>query len=78
LLVFRFYSVVMEKCVICGKGGKELVVSPDYPEKRICLDCLNGLVFSLNTLEKELKPLYNALDSALDAFNREMSKKSKK
>ncbi len=67
----------MEKCIICGKGGRELVVSPDHPEKRVCLDCLNELVFSLNTLEKELRPIYNALDMALDAFNKEMNKKSR-
>jgi hypothetical protein len=66
------------KCIICGKSGKALAVSPDHPEKRICLDCLNGLVFSLNTLEKELRPLYNALDRALDAFNKEIDKKSEK
>lgn len=66
------------KCIICGKSGKDLVVSPDHPEKQICLDCLNGLVFSLNTLEKELRPLYNALDRALDAFNKEIDKKSEK
>ena len=66
-----------KKCIICERAGRETVVSPDYPEKRICLDCLNGLVFSLNTLEKELEPLYNALEKALDAFNKEVNKKSK-
>lgn len=68
----------MVKCAVCGKSGKELVVNPEHPEKHICLDCLNGLIFNLNTLEKELRPLYDALDKALDAFNREMSKKSEK
>ena len=69
---------MMGRSIICGRSGRELVVSPDYPEKRVCLDCLNGLVFSLNTLEKELTPLYNALEKALDAFNKEIDKKSEK
>lgn len=68
----------MGRCVICGKVAKDLVVNPEHPEKRVCLDCLNGLIFNLNTLEMELRPIYNALDSALEAFDRELEKKEGK
>ncbi|MHB1830172.1 MAG: hypothetical protein ACYCO0_02155 [Candidatus Micrarchaeaceae archaeon] len=53
-----------KNCTICGKSTDKLAVSAAHPEKPICLNCLNGFIVNLNTIEGELKPLSDALNKA--------------
>lgn len=65
----------MERCAICGKKISKWVVNSSYPEKKMCLSCLNGYVFSLNTLEQELEPIVDALSDALEKLDRGLDNK---
>lgn len=59
-------SANMQKtCAICGKTVDKLVTNKAHPEKGICLDCLNGFIVNLNTVEEELNPIMKSLDKAV-------------
>lgn len=57
---------MVEKCAICGKSVSKWVLNSKHPEKRVCLDCLNGLVFNAKTLTEEMEPITKAF---MDAFS---------
>lgn len=64
-----------KNCAICGKSMEKLAVNADHPEKPICLNCLNGFIINLNTIEGELKPLSDALDKAADDLRNILDKR---
>ena len=61
-------------CVICGKGSTKLTTNPSYPDKPICLHCLNGFLVNVVTVEEELSPLSDALDQAAKALQKVLDK----
>ncbi len=60
------------KCVICGKTADNFAVNPTYPQKPICLNCLNGFILNLKTLEEELEPLIKELEKALESIDKKV------
>jgi hypothetical protein len=54
------------KCVICGKTVSKSVSSAGHPEKHVCLNCLNGLVFNVSTVSEALEPITKAFSKAFN------------
>jgi hypothetical protein len=65
-----------EKCVICGKSvsADRSVANSSHPEKRVCLDCLNGLMFNASTVVEELEPFAKAFTKAVKDLRDEWNK----
>jgi hypothetical protein len=64
-------------CTICGKKIDRSVADPKHPDKRVCLDCLRGLVFNMSTVEETLKPMVDAFTDALAEIKDEVEEGSK-
>ncbi len=47
-------DMMSKKCIVCGKSPKKMTANPAYPNKYICLECLNGFMVNMTTLEEEL------------------------
>lgn len=58
------------RCIICGKAAQMLVYNPRYPEKKLCVNCLNGIVFNVMTVEEELEPIARLMGDSLDEFQK--------
>ncbi len=54
-----------------------LAFNTAHPEKPICLDCLNGFIVNLNTIEGEFKPLSDALNKAAAELRKTLDKSLK-
>ena len=67
-----------KKCIVCGKNVRRAIAGHSHPEKYVCVDCLNELIFDVNTMEEELEPLSNALTKAIAAFKEEWEKEQQK
>jgi hypothetical protein len=65
------------KCTICGKSVNRYITSYSYPNKRVCLNCLNELIFTTGAIEEELGPLRKALGKAFEAFKDEWESQEK-
>ena len=64
-------------CVVCGGSQYKLVVGVKHPERKVCLDCLNDIIFNINTVEEELEPLAKALENAFGDLQKELEKRQK-
>ena len=64
-------------CVICGKSVGRSVSSASHPDKHVCIDCLNGLIFNVDMVEEELGPLAKAFSRGVAAFKAEWEKERK-
>ncbi len=49
-----------------------MAVNPDYPNRQICLRCINGFILNLKTMEEELEPLFKALETALEDLDKKL------
>jgi hypothetical protein len=67
---------VLKTCIICGKSVDKFVVNPSYPEKSICLICLNGYLANPNTIQEEFIPLADALSKAASELKERLDKGS--
>lgn len=65
------------KCAICGKSTGRMVASPSHKDKKVCLSCLNEMIFNTGTIDEELGPLRKALGKAFAAFKEEWEKQEK-
>ena len=63
------------KCMVCGKSAAKLASSANHPDKRVCLDCLNGLVFNAGTLAKEMEPITKAFAKAFKEITESLDNK---
>ncbi len=68
----------MERCIICNRNVDDWVSNPEHADKHICIECTNGIILNLNTVKKELEPIYLALEKAVDTIGRELEKADKK
>ena len=68
---------MVDKCVICGKSVDvdRSAASAGHPGKRVCLDCLNGLVFNMSTVNEELEPFIKAFAKAVKTVKDEWDKR---
>lgn len=64
-----------KSCAICGKSTDKLAVNTAHPGKPVCLDCLNGFIVNLSTIEGELKPLSDALNKAATDLRNTLDKR---
>ncbi len=63
-----------DKCVICGKSAPKYVSNPSHPGKKVCVNCLNGLVFNAGTLNEAMEPITSAFNKALKDIKEGMEK----
>ncbi len=66
-----------KNCTICDRNTSMLAFNTAHPEKPICLDCLNGFIVNLNTIEGEFKPLSDALNKAAAELRKTLDKSLK-